>query len=546
MKTTAWVGSGGRIALAKFLFPLFIISIFTCFFSRAQTISPGAGMMIGSGVALSSENDLNLQGGGTLDVQGTLILKKNLVNLNSAASTLGAGLIEFSGTSVQVISGQNIFGDLRINNGSGISVTGDTRVNGVMKLKSGLIAPGSNNLLLGPAATDSGGSVSAMVVATGSGEFRKEFPTSPSFPLSFTFPVGDTSSTAEYSPVTVSFTGATFSSGNYLGVTLKNSPDPNPGIASVNYLKRYWNLQNNAITGAVTCGLTYTFTDADVVGSKANLFCLRSDPVVETFNSVSGNQLTGTVGSFSRFTGADPALQASFNVFLQGPYDSVNSHNMTNTLAATLPLGSRSDLTKFPSSQPYNDPTWGYDGTESVAILPSGIVDWVLVELRQADLAAHATGATLFARRAGFLKQDGSVVDLDGISPLKFYHASVTKNIFPVIRHRNHMAVMAANAAVKNGSGTYTYDFSSGTGQVWGGSTGMKKVDKTPLRWGMTAADANADNNIWNNDYTNFYVPSFFISNHYLPADFNLDANVWNNDYTNFYVPNFFISNMLP
>ncbi len=545
MKTKALIGSGGRVALDQFLFPISVF-FFACITSAAQTIPQGAGMMIGSGVAVNSESDLILQDGGTLDVQGTLILKKDLVNQNSAASSLGTGLIELSGISVQVISGQNIIGNLRINNGWGVSIAGDTRVNGVMKLKNGLVALGSNNLLLGPAASDSGGSASGMVVATGTGEFRKEFPASPSFPLIFTFPVGDTTSTAEYSPVTVNFSGATFNSGNYLGVTLKNLPDPNPGIASGDYLKRYWNLHNNAITGPVACGLTLNFTDADVVGSKANLVCLRSDPVVETFNIVNGNQLTGAVGSFGRFTGADAALQASFKVFLQGPYDSASSHKMANTLATVLPLGSRTDLTKFPSSQPYNDPTWGYDGTESVASLPPGIVDWVLVELRQADVPLHATWATLFTRRAGFLKQDGSVVDLDGISPVKFYHAVVNKNIFPVIRHRNHMAVMAANAAVKDGTGSYTYDFSSGTGQVWGGPTGMKKVDNTPLRWGMIAADANADNNIWNNDYTNFYVPSFFISNHYLPADFNLDANVWNNDYTNFYVPNFFISNMLP
>ena len=62
----------------------------------------------------------------------------------------------------------------------------------------------------------------------------------------------------------------------------------------------------------------------------------------------------------------------------------------------------------------------------------------------------------------------------------------------------------------------------------------------------MVGSDANADNNIWINDYANYYVPEFFISGQYMPADFNMDANVWINDYANYYVPNFFISNPLP
>ena len=509
---------------------------------QAQTITTGTHLVVGSGSVVSSNNTLSVQSGGTLDVQGTLILKQNLVNQNSSATSLGNGLIELSGSTTQVVSGQNIIQDLRINNTSGgVTISGDTRVNGVLKLKSGVVTLGSNNLLLGPAASDSGGSVASMVDVTGTGEFRKEFASA----SSFTYPVGNQAGTPQYTPVTASFTGGTFPGGNYLGVTLKNLPDPNTSVASGNYLNRYWNLNNYTIAGTISCGLIFNFPDADVVGTKANLYCVNTSPILQTYNPVSGNQLTGTVSSFGRFTGADFAMQANFKAFLQGPYDFNVNHNMSNTLATGLPLGDRSVLTNFPSNQPYNGTPWSYTGTESVVALPANVIDWVLIELRHAATASAASSGTIFARRAAFLLKDGTIVDLDG-SPLKFYHASFTQNLYPVIRHRNHMAIMAANAVTKDGTGNFTYDFSSGSSQVYGGTAGLKQVETSPARWAMVAGDANADNNIWNNDYVNYYVPLFYLSNQYLSADFNMDLNVWNNDYVNYYVPNFYLSNPLP
>ena len=108
------------------------------------------------------------------------------------------------------------------------------------------------------------------------------------------------------------------------------------------------------------------------------------------------------------------------------------------------------------------------------------------------------------------------------------------------------MAIMASTGVVKDGTGSYAYDYSTGSGQVWGGTAGMKLIDASQSRWGMIAGDANADNNIWSNDYNPPFVLTFLIGNQYRPADFNLDGNVWNNDYSILYVPNFFISNILP
>jgi large repetitive protein len=85
---------------------------------------------------------------------------------------------------------------------------------------------------------------------------------------------------------------------------------------------------------------------------------------------------------------------------------------------------------KIPLAQPYssmtftgNSPTSAYNGTETVA--PSvfavstgdtAIVDWVLVEIR----LGAANNAVVITNRAGLLRRDGKIVDVDGYSPLRF------------------------------------------------------------------------------------------------------------------------------
>ena len=207
--------------------------------SNAQTIiTSGTTVMVNSGTSVNSSDQITLQSGSTLNNQGTVILKKNLVNQNVSANSLGTGAFVFSGSISQSITGQNLIQDITLNNPSGLVIGGDTRVNGVFTLTNGLVTTGANNLLLGPSASFAGTpSNTSMIVATGAGQLRKEF--TGGFTGNFTYPVGDASSTAEYSPVTLNFSSGTFGSGNYAGVNLVNSQYPG---TSVNYLNRYWNI----------------------------------------------------------------------------------------------------------------------------------------------------------------------------------------------------------------------------------------------------------------------------------------------------------------
>jgi hypothetical protein len=90
-------------------------------------------------------------------------------------------------------------------------------------------------------------------------------------------------------------------------------------------------------------------------------------------------------------------LRLDIKVFLEGPFNGINMN--------TDLIG----LNDFPLSQPYNTAPWNYEGTESVISVPANIVDWVLIELRDATAAATATASTRIARQAAFLMNDGSI-----------------------------------------------------------------------------------------------------------------------------------------
>lgn len=207
--------------------------------------------------------------------------------------------------------------------------------------------------------------------------------------------------------------------------------------------------------------------------------------------------------------------------FFEGPF---NGSDMNTTLnPAELPL-----------DQPYNVAPWNYPGTEAVASMPNGqVVDWILVELRDAPDVASATSATIIATQAAFLLKDGSVVGTDGSSSLTF-DVSIANSLFVVLWHRNHLGIISAYPVMETG-GIYTYDFSSSADQVFGGANAHKQLDSGI--WGMVAADGDADGQINNADKNNVWTLQAGSAG-YLTGDFNLDAQVNNNDKNDLWVPN--------
>ena len=206
--------------------------------------------------------------------------------------------------------------NLVVNQPSSLTLSNDIEVNGNLSLlASGLVIMRINNLTLSSTSSiDGTPSSSKMVVATGSGQLRKEF-------LgigSFTFPVGDNDGTAEYSPVTLDFTSGTFASA-YAGVKLVNAKHPQ-NTSTSNYLNRYWTVASSGIT-SFSCNVTFTYVDADVQpgGTESSIYGAQYEGSWNLLNPVNSslNQISHTVSSFSDFTGGEssalPVELVSFN-----------------------------------------------------------------------------------------------------------------------------------------------------------------------------------------------------------------------------------------
>lgn len=265
-----------------------------------MTITSGTKVQVVSSSYLNSSESVVINSGGTLNVQGTLILNKNLQNQNVGANAVGPGTLLFSGSALQSIIGQNIIQNLNLNNASGLQLIDNTTVNGILTFSSGHILLGAANLRLGASQTFSGVPTSTkMIVPTGSGEVQKEF----AGPGTFTFPVGDATATAEYSPVVLTFNSGTFSAGSYVGLNLVDAQFPG---TAVSYLTRYWRMSQSGITN-FSANATFNYLTADVVGTEANIFTTKVDVVPwVTYNAAitAANTIDAQgLGVFGTFTG---------------------------------------------------------------------------------------------------------------------------------------------------------------------------------------------------------------------------------------------------
>jgi|GEM_PF-1518873 len=230
-----------------------------------------------------------------------------------------------------------------------------------------------------------------------------------------------------------------------------------------------------------------------------------------------------------------PQINIGIKAFLQGPYDS--GTGMMRTL-----LNSNGYL---PLSQPYNsDPTarWYYTGSEQVSSIPNAnVVDWILVELRDAPTAAQATGATMIAQQAAFILKNGVIVGLDGASNLTFY-VTVTNNLYAVIWHRNHLSILSANPLTQGG-GVYTYNFTDNLSKAYGGANAQKSLGGGV--YGMFGGDGKPNQTVDNSDKNDVWRPQSGLAG-YRAGDFNMSGQVDNADKVDIWSPNSGRSSQVP
>jgi hypothetical protein len=175
-----------------------------------------------------------------------------------------------------------------------------------------------------------------------------------------------------------------------------------------------------------------------------------------------------------------PRLNAK--VFIEGAYN-----------AGTMNGGLRTNE-KIPLSQPYSTLIFSgsdaYSGTETStqAIFDNNaIVDWVLVELRNAT-----TPSTIVARRAALLQSDGDIVDTDGTSPLAFTGVA-TGTYHIVVRHRLCLATRTATAVALLNGNPISLNFTNNTNALSGSMKNLGGSGVYALYSGDTDRDGDID-----------------------------------------------------
>jgi hypothetical protein len=297
-----------------------------------------------------------------------------------------------------------------------------------------------------------------------------------------------------------------------------------------------WSTDNVTFTdfGSNTCNSTSSFLARTIDMSDINDLDQAVDVYLRvTFTgatSASGNNRLDNIVISASEPSSGP-FSLNLKVFLEGPYNI-----STNLMATDLATASLLPLNQpFNPSLPYygnNSPKWLYNGTQTVTSFPTGTVDYILIELRDAANAAAATSATKIAQVPALLKSDGSIVTLNGTLPS--FTNTINNSLFIVIWSRNHLGIM--NAAGIAPSGTVVYDFSTGSDKVYGGATGYKLLETGV--WGMATGDINADGSINTTDKSPSGWKIDAGKKGYLGSDLNMNIQVTNRDKNEYLYPN--------
>lgn len=263
-----------------------------------------------------------------------------------------------------------------------------------------------------------------------------------------------------------------------------------------------WDFNNDGTIDDMTQSPSYTF---DAVGTYDVVLYAQTEHCTDAAYKAQFIVVEATA--------APTVLQAK--IFLEGPY--LGSGLMATTLL---------ENNLIPLTQPYNRTPWNYNGAETVTTIPANVTDWILVEIRDTS-----PDCNLITQQAAFLRNDGMLIDVDGSVGVLIDGLVPATDYNVLIRHRNHLAVLSADAI--NIPTAIAYDFTTAQGQALGGN---QLADLGDGSWGMYAGDFDSNGVITVADF-NFYQTEVSQINVYADGDGNLDRAVTVADF-NKYQPN--------
>ncbi|MEZ5196854.1 MAG: PKD domain-containing protein [Bacteroidales bacterium] len=286
---------------------------------------------------------------------------------------------------------------------------------------------------------------------------------------------------------------------------------------AVGYVQNQWyQIDIYSISGQLALAIdgvkVFNVDDNTFTTGKAGLFC-------------SGNQSSYWDYYKVECRGSDVYLKA----FLEGPYNGMDMNTGLNNQLL------------IPLSNPYTSPPWNHLNTEGISAPPEAtVVDWVLVEFRDAPSAELAVPGTRIGTYAAFLLQNGDIVNPYNYGPI-YLNYEINDNLFAVVYHRNHLSIMSAGPLIES-DGNYTYDFTIGANQAYG--TGAQK-DIGNGKYGMYAGDFNADGAINSADKSSIWFDDAGKFG-YHQSDSNLDGEADNLDKNDVWLNNNGISSQVP
>ena len=241
--------------------------------------------------------------------------------------------------------------------------------------------------------------------------------------------------------------------------------------------------------------------------STVNLPQLNGQPVFSITYQSNKVLLTALQGS---------GLLARVKVWLQGPY-------ATGSMLTTL-----NGAGGLPLNQPYNTSPWNYNGSEEVLSMPSGTVDWVLLQLR-----SSLDPTVVVDTRAALLLSNGNITDLNGNNPVFFDQPQ--GNYYLAVYHRNHLAVMSATPVALSGSSSL-YDFTTAQSKAYG--TNPMVLLETGI-YGLAAGDGNGVGGVNASDKDLVWRSQDGTAWQYSKgSDYNLDGSIDVFDLNFFWRPN--------
>lgn len=259
---------------------------------------------------------------------------------------------------------------------------------------------------------------------------------------------------------------------------------------------KIWDSPDNS--GTVLGNFSGTALPASVTANSGSMLVrFTSDPSVVA---------AGWTATYSCVIPSTPTTTLQARAYLEGAYSGT-------TLLTTLAANGLVPLT-----QPFNQSPWNYTGTETVASLPNGTCDWVLIELRD---IADPTQIT--AQKAAFIRNDGTLMDTDGNTTITINANS--GSYYVVIKHRNHAPVMSA-AAITLPAGA-SYDFTQ-QNNIYGGSSQASQVANGI--YALSAGEITGNAIITYQD-ANAIIGQFTGAMGYHKGDCNFDGIVNNADF---------------